>query len=278
MYNVIMDSCGEIPISLQNDERFHSVPIQLEVNGDIIMDDANFNREKFLMKMEISPNEPHSACPSPEDFMKHIKETARNYIVTLSSWGSGSFNSAKIASELYHEEDNADTDITVIDSKTASVGETLIALKIKELEELKLHPKDIKNKLQKYVSEIHTYFVCETLDTFRKSGRLKGVKSIAAGALNIKPICMASDKGEVVQINQARGVKKALNKMVEYLLKNTQDCENKVLAIAHCACPDRAEYVKSLIEKAAKFKDIIIVNTSGVSTMYINRGGIVISA
>lgn len=277
MYKVLIDSCGEIPECLQNDERFCSVPLQLEVGGEFFTDDSSFNQAEFLTKMEACPTEPHSACPSPEAFIEHIGNAARAYIITLSSKVSGSFNSAVLGANIYKDEVDEKAQIDVIDSYSASVGETLIALKIKELEDMRLSFDEIKSKVGEYVSGMHTYFVCETLDTFRKSGRLTGVKAMAADVLNIKPICAAKD-GIVAQLGQARGIKKALSQMVEHLLKNTNDCEHKTLAIAHCACPDRAEYVKSLIEKAAKFKDIIIVNTSGVSTMYVNRGGVIISA
>ena len=89
---------------------------------------------------------------------------------------------------------------------------------------------------------------------------------------------MGSDKeGRIQQLGQARGMKKALTKMVEDMLRVTKNCENRVLAISHCNCPERAEYVKGLIEKLAKFKKIVIVNTAGVSTMYANDGGLILA-
>ena len=89
---------------------------------------------------------------------------------------------------------------------------------------------------------------------------------------------MGSDKeGSIQQLGQARGMKKALTKMVEDMLRVTKNCENRVLAISHCNCPERAEYVRQMIEKLAKFKKIIIVNTAGVSSMYANDGGVILA-
>ena len=42
-------------------------------------------------------------------------------------------------------------------------------------------------------------------------------------------------------------------------------------------CPERAKQVKEKLEKLAKFKDIRIVNTAGVSTMYANNGGVIVA-
>ena len=87
----------------------------------------------------------------------------------------------------------------------------------------------------------------------------------------------STKEGTIQQLGQARGMKKALGKMVQDMLENTPDCENRVLAISHCNCPDRAEYVKECILKEASFKDIIIVDTAGVSSMYANDGGVIVA-
>ena len=72
-------------------------------------------------------------------------------------------------------------------------------------------------------------------------------------------------------------MKKALTKMIEDMLKVTKNCENRILAISHCNCPERAQFVKETIEKMAKFKKIVIVNTAGVSSMYANDGGVILA-
>ena len=51
--------------------------------------------------------------------------------------------------------------------------------------------------------------------------------------------------------------------------KNT---ENKVLAIAHCNCPERAREIERMILDKIKVKDSFIVETGGISTMYANDG------
>ena len=65
--------------------------------------------------------------------------------------------------------------------------------------------------------------------------------------------------------------------MIQAMIAKTKDCENKVLAISHCNCPERAKALKEKIEKAAKFKKIIIINTAGVSSMYANDGGVIMA-
>ena len=120
-----------------------------------------------------------------------------------------------------------------------------------------------------------TKFVLETLETLRKSGRLSNLKAIIASTLNIKPVMGSTDEGEICQLGQSRGMSKALDKMVSCMQEVTKNCEEKVLAISHCNCAERAYLLKAKLERAAKFKKIFIVDTAGVSTMYANDGGVI---
>ena len=121
---------------------------------------------------------------------------------------------------------------------------------------------------EKYINDQQSFFVLETLDTLRKNGRLSNLKAWVAGALNIKPVMGSTPEGTICQLGQARGMAKALDYMVS---------EKKILSIAHCNCPERAKQVKEKLEKLAKFKDIRIVDTAGVSTMYANNGGVIVA-
>ena len=69
----------------------------------------------------------------------------------------------------------------------------------------------------------------------------------------------------------------AIEKMVQEVVAKTKNCEEKILAIAHCNCPQRAALVKEKLEKAANFKDIFVLDTAGVSSLYANDGGVIIA-
>ena len=118
--------------------------------------------------------------------------------------------------------------------------------------------------------------VLENLDTLRKNGRLTGIKSLVAGALNIKPVMAATPEGTICQIGQARGIKKALSKMVDHIVEETQGAEEKILAISNCNCRERALEVQKLLLGKMKVKASFIVDMAGISSMYGNDGGIIV--
>lgn len=279
MYKIIVDSCGELPQELKENGQFLSVPLELEVDGCRIRDDETFDQLDFLRRVKESPKEPKSSCPSPEEYMKaYAGEAEHVYVVTLSGKLSGSYNSAVLGKNLYEEEHEGDAkQIYVFNSRSASIGETLIALKVQELEEAGLSFEEVVEQTEAYIDSQNTYFVLETLETLRKSGRLTNLKAFIANTLNIKPVMGSTPEGTICQLGQARGMNKALEKMVQAMLDNTKDCEQHILAISHCNCPERALAVKEKVEKLANFKKIIIVDTAGVSSMYANDGGVIMA-
>lgn len=274
-YKIVVDSCGELPEKLKKDGHFENVPLEIFVDDYRIIDDDTFNQQDFLKKVAASPNCPKSSCPSPERYMKAYDCQADHvYAVTLSAKLSGSYNSAELGKNLYLEE-NGEKQIHVFDSKSASVGETLIAMKIQECEEAGMSFGEVIDRVEAYIAEIDTYFVLESLEALRKNGRLSNLKAFVASALNIKPVMGSTDEGDICQLDQARGVSRALDKMIWVMFDRVQDCENRILAIAHCNCPKRAIALVEKIQSMARFKDIFVVDTAGISSMYASDGGII---
>ena len=123
---------------------------------------------------------------------------------------------------------------------------------------------------------MNTYFVLDNLETLRKNGRLSRVKALVASTLSIKPV-MGATKGEIIQLGQAIGIKKALAKMADIVAKEAVDPEEKTLMITHCNCLQRAESVKEMVLSKIKVKDVLIMDTMGVSSMYANDGGVIVT-
>lgn len=274
-YRVVVDSCGELTKEMKKSGNFVTAPLSINIDGEVIVDDETFDQAAFLKKVADSPNCPKSSCPSPEVYMDlYDCKASHVYAVTLSSELSGSYNSAVLGKRLY-EEERGDKKIHVFNSRSASVGETLIARKIAECEDRGMNFEEVVRTVERYIAGMHTYFTLESLETLRKNGRLTGIKAFVANALNIKPYMGATPEGTIIQLGQARGMKKALEKMVDVLVKESRHAEEKTLAIAHCNCYERAMQMKALVERKMKTKEIIVLDTAGISSMYANDGGII---
>lgn len=275
-YKIIVDSCTDLTDKMKQDSHYKSVPLTLQVDDTFVVDDETFNQKEFIRLVAESPNSPKSSCPSPEAYMELFGGEEDVYVVTLSANLSGSYNSAELGKKLYLEE-NPHKNIEIINSCSASVGQTLIASKIQEYVEAGKNFSEIITLIKEFNNHMHTKFVLENLDTLRKSGRLTGLKAILTSVLNIKPVMGRTPEGNICKLDQARGIDKALLLMANMVKEDAYKPEERTLGIAHCNNYERAVFVKNEILKRVSFKDFFIVDTKGVSTMYAGDGGVIIS-
>lgn len=276
-YRIAVDSGGELPEELRGQDAFVSVPLTLTIGGMNIVDDGRFTQKEIVERIAADPECPKTACPSPQAYLEAFDCGAEHiYAVTLSAELSGSYQSAFIARNMYLEA-HPEAKIHVFNSVSASCGETVTVLKIAELEERGLPFDEIVEKTEAFIRSKCTLFVLDNLDTLRKNGRLSNMKALAAAVLKIKPICYGTEEGSIGQLDQARGINKAIVKMVGYVVERTPDPENRVLGIAHCNCPDRAEIVKNELMKRMRVKAVSVLPTGGLSSVYANDGGIIVS-
>ena len=261
-YKIIGDSCLDLTADLKKDPHFQIIPLTLQVEHTQVIDDETFDQKKFLELVRSSSECPQTACPSPERFKEAFECDAEQiFVITLSEHLSGTYNSAVLAKKLYEEEHGQDgKNIAVFSSDSASSGEF----------------EEIEEKTRSFIKNMRTYFVLESLDTLRKNGRLTGLQAFFATALNIKPV-MGADSGVIVKLDQARGINKALTRMADIAIREAGETKDKVLIIAHCNNPERAEVVKNEMCRQATFKDVIITETAGVATVYASDGGIIVA-
>ena len=277
-FKIVADSCCDLNDKFEYREKVELIPLTLTVNGEDIVDDSTFNQKSFLEKVSRATEEPKSSCPSPERYRQAYEgDYDCVFVVTLSANLSGSYNSAEVGRNMYYEEHpNDKKKIHVFDSCSASVGETLMVLKIIQYAKEGKSFEEIVQEVTKFRIGRSTFFVIESLETLRKNGRLTGLTAVIASVLNIKPIMYGTTEGTIAKLDQARGMEKALLKLVQYIANTTKDAQERILAISHVNCRPRADWVKEEILKLKKFKDVIIADTAGVSSMYACDGGIIV--
>lgn len=274
---IIIDTGGETTERTLQDSSYTTAPLRIRFKDVELVDDGSIDQLELLKKIEDSEEVAQSSCPSPEEYMNLYNCEADNvYAITISSEVSGSYNSAVLGKNLF-EEEYGEKNIHVFNSKSASVGLTIVGYKIKEYEEQGKSFEEIVELVEAYIEELHLYFTLENLETLRKNGRLTGVKSVVASALNIKPFMSVDKEGNIVQLGQGRGINKSIAKMVDQAVEDLVAPETKIIGIAHCNNLERAEKVKEMLLARVTPKEIFITETSGLSTMYANQGGILIA-
>lgn len=272
---IVADSCVDYCKDIfGNKENFERVPFKIIIDNEEIID-KNLDVHALIKKMKGTKEKITTACPSPHEFLTALEKSKNNFVVTISEKLSGSHNSAVIAANMLKDE-NEDSFVHIFDCKTATAGASLIVLKIKELIEKNIDKNEIIKEVNIYIDEMKTFLVPVRLDNLAKNGRISSKKAFVGSLLQVTPIMCDNGNGELILKEQVRGRKKAFNRLLDMIGEEGTDFSNKVLGISHVNNLKRAESLKEEIQSRYNFKDIIIFEAGGLTTIYADDGGIVV--
>lgn len=273
-YRLVADSACEFSPELEDNLDTKNVPLVMTLGDDVYVDDEKLNVDKFIKKMNLYKGRAMSSCPSPQSYYDALKKEVINFVITLSSQLSGSYSSALVAKNLAEEDG---TEVHVFDSKSASAGELLIGLKIKELIESGMEKLNIISTVEEFIKNMRTFFVLENLDNLMKNGRMNKIVVKLATVMQIRPILGSDGEGNIASYSKARGTKAAIEKLCEMIGEYCTDTKNRILAITHCNNEEQAMKLKKMAQDMYAFKDIVVMKTKGLSSMYANEGGVIIA-
>lgn len=272
----VVDSCCDLNPDMTEDFPTHMVPFTMAFTDKTFIDDANLDLHQFIQEMKSHTETPQSACPSPGLFAEKFRLAKNTFAITITSHLSGAYNSAMLAKDMIEQED-ATKRIHVFDSLSASCGQVLIYLKLKEYLKENLEWNSIIEKTEQFIQkEMQTFFVLEDLGNLIKNGRMSRLAGHFASLLAIKPL-MYAENGQISLKEKIRGSKKAIDRMIATIGETCNNVSDRILVISHCNNEERAEYIKAEVEKKYSFRQIHIIKTGGLSTLYANEGGIIIS-
>lgn len=272
---ILSDTCLDLNDDLRSKIDIKFIPLHLDLGDETILDGEDLNVREFVDKMHAYEGVPKTAAPSPQAFIEAMEGYDEVFIITLSSKLSTVYNSAMIAKDLM-ENDHPEIKIHVFDSKSASAGETLLAMKLQDLIDIDLSFEEIVERIEGEVEEMRTFFILENLDNLVKNGRMSKIAGRIASMLSINPVCKGND-GAIEIVSKSRGMKAGINKLVQQILQGLEQAENKKVVISNVLKLDRAEEIKNKLLEKSKLKNIEIVFSKGVTSIYANEGGIVVA-
>lgn len=258
-------------------ERYNIGVVGLNVSfGKDTYVDGEISNEDFYKRMANEKELPKTSCPSPDKFTKAYDcEENEILVITLTSKLSATYSTAVLAKNIFLEE-NANKNIKIIDSESGSIGQGLLVVKAAQLAEKGMSLDEIVNEIEKLKKDVVFFGSLETLENAIKGGRINPLAGKLINALNFKVIIQIID-GEVKPVDKARGDNNSIKKIVENILKSVGENENKVLAIGHANCLEKALKVKEIMVKENNFKDVTISEVGSVMGTYSSKGAILIS-
>lgn len=270
-FKIVCDSSCDLSKDYIKDSEigFEIIPLSININNDSYIDDENLNINEMLLNIKNSKVAAKTSCPSAYYFTESYQDADYVFVVTISSKLSGTFNAAYLGAI------DSKNKVHVIDSKGTSGMMILIVNKLYELIKEGCSFEEIIEKIDEYKSTLNLFFVLDKFDNLVKNGRMSKLTALAATALFIKPLCVAED-GQIAIFEKPKTLKASLIRLVNNIANRCNDFSNKCI-ITHCNNEDGANFVKELIIKKYKFKQVEILSMKGLCSFYALEKGIIVS-
>ena len=276
LLKILCDSASDLTKELEaqlNAER--SVPFFVDINGESLVDDDNLSLPDLMAKMKACVGKMGSACPSPSLWMDAFINAGGGFAVTISSKLSGMHQAAKLGFEMAKDE-VAGLIGHVFDSKSASCGEVLLAIKLRQFIESGLSLEAIIKKAESFIDEMKTFIVLEDISNLVKNGRMSKIKGTIVTTLGIKPLLFAND-GEIDFYGKLRGTANLAVKLLDCISDSKRETKGEDLVISHCNNPSLAKELGDRAREMFGFARVIILETKGLTSLYACNRGIIFS-
>ena len=255
MFQIITDGASDIKREEAQKHGIDIVPFYITLDGqNFAKETEGFSREEFFKTLANDKNiKPKTSQPNPQDYIDfyipHLKAGKDILTVTIASGLSGSYNSATQAAKLMAEE-YPDRKILVLDTFNITAGQALIIDQIIKMREAGFSIQETFEKAEKIKETTHIYFILETMEFLKRSGRIGGAAALVGGMLKIKPILQMLNN-RVEKFDSVRGTKNALKRMFDYVISEISDKKDDVeFTVGHISNLEAAIEYKNNFEKA----------------------------
>lgn len=227
---IVTDSCSDIPQQYKEQYDIYVLPIIIECNQQEYKDGVNIHTEDVykLQKDYVLK----TASPAGADIIETFETIAQNgythvIAMMLSGGLSGTYNQVRLFAESQD-----DLEISIYDSRTASIGCGAIAIQLAEYNAQGMSYEQLKEKAELLIQDTYVFFSIDSLEHLEKGGRIGKATAFVGSALKIKPI-LSIDKetGEIDVAAKVRGSKKVPRKLIELIDHIIQENPNRTFRL-----------------------------------------------
>jgi len=269
---VVTDSSADLADGVLDRHHIALVPLQVAFGEDTFRDRVELKPEEFYRRLRESRLLPTTSQPAPAEFIRvfrDAREEAEEVIgVLLSSALSGTYASAQAAVRA-----GGVSSIRLVDSRSASLGVGMLALRAAELAEEGWDGARITKELERVRSRSGMLLTVDRYDNLLRSGRVSRGKAWLAGMLDVKPILSLDGAGKVVPADRVRGRENVVPRVLELLERRLTPRPRAVrFGVAHADAPEVAARVRTALVAAYSPKDCFVSLATGVLGTHVGAG------
>ena len=249
----VTDTACDLPDELILQYDIGLVPMQLIVDEHGYRDRLELTAAEFFRRLRAGLDASTSQ-PAPQAFGDAYRDAARAgdhvIAVTVSSGLSGTNANAVSAAKRFDANGGR---VSVLDSRTASLGQGLLVLRGVELAAAGWQPDAIVRELQRIRARSGGFFTVDNFERLVRSGRVGRGRAWLGTTLNLKPVMSLTIEGRIEPVGRARGREGARKKLLELLDKQlTPRPQALRLGVVHGDIPEFTEALRA--ELVARYR------------------------
>lgn len=262
---VVTDSAADLPEALLTSMDIHTVPVRIHFGERSYLDKVSLDTEEFYRMMADSPVHPTTSQPPPGDFRRLYQILGSHHAgivsIHITGWGSGTFQAAASAA------DRAGTRVPVlaVDSRNASIGQGLIALRAAELAAEGRSVDEIARVLDGVIAGTRTYALLGSLDHAERGGRVAPPKRLLAKLLRLEPILATFPDGRIGSAGTLVGRRDRIRRFARWIARRSGDCRGWRLAIGHANAPGEATALLTALQAQIPTLELAFVTEIGTA-------------
>ncbi|MBH1941560.1 DegV family protein [Mobilitalea sibirica] len=232
---IITDSASDTPKWVIEKYNLHVIPTPVVIDEKDYFDGSTIFPEEFYDILRSGKDIKTYHINSQmfyDNFLPYAKAKDEVIYICFSTGIAGTYNAANIAKTELLEE-YPDFDLTIIDSKCASLGFGLATYYALMMQKNGASKQEIIDGIHWHCEHMEHIFTVNTLEYLLKGGRLSKTSAIAGSLLDIKPIIQVNDVGALESIEKVRGRQKSLKRLIEIVGERGKNLEKQTIGIAH---------------------------------------------
>jgi DegV family protein with EDD domain len=269
---VVTDTSADLADSVLDRHHIALVPLQVVFGDETFRDRLELKPEEFYRRLRSARDLPTTSQPTPAEFVRVLRDAraeADEVVgVLLSAALSGTYASAQAAVRAA-----GISGVHLVDSRSASLGVGMLALRGAELAEAGWPGAEIAQELERVRGQAGMLLTVDRYDNLLRSGRVSRGKAWIAGMLDVKPILSLDGKGRVVPVDRVRGREQLVPRVLALLEKRLTPRPTAVrFGIAHTEAPEMAERVRTALVAAYRPRDCFVTLATGVLGTHVGVG------
>lgn len=246
---IVTDTDASLPLNLAEQHNITQVPINVLFGEESYRDVFDITSAATFARIDRDGKLPTTSAPSPGQFAEAYQaafDAGADSVLcfTVSGEVSATYAAAVAARDMY-----PNRDITVVDTRSLSLGQGLMVLAAAEavaggssVDEAVALAMDVGQRSRLFAA-------LPTLKYLAMSGRVGHLAAGMAGLLSIKPILTIRD-GKLDLLERIRTQKKSWERVVELCVEAVDGRQIERMAMIHVNAPDDAKQLEAMLRNA----------------------------